>query len=298
MTILVALLLLVQEGHAADLIEQLRSEKIEERAHAMGELRKLGKAAVPELEKAVGDPDFEVARRARELLLQLNQESCLSTLRRIESSAVKAKTMSARFKVKADGPNRNEAARFEFSGAFLLKDGNKAYVKSDIRTPSGRWGATFRSSDSGTSLCVWNPESGAEQCGPSSDDFRLTMVQTAARVGAMFAAQTWAYSKSNGGSVEDLFYLYDFKDGRDGEVPTLEYAAKFSGTEWANLPRQVRTKVWYDPTTFRLIKRTIVFTRDQDGLPVSPEISEELAFDRDIPDESLDPSRATRRPIY
>lgn len=49
-------------------IERLRSGRIEEREHAGQEIRRLGKAALPELEKVTADKDVEVATRARRLI--------------------------------------------------------------------------------------------------------------------------------------------------------------------------------------------------------------------------------------
>jgi hypothetical protein len=49
-------------------MEKLRSERIEDRDQATQEIKKLGKAAVGELEKLAGDRDAEVASRARTLI--------------------------------------------------------------------------------------------------------------------------------------------------------------------------------------------------------------------------------------
>src|SRR6185503_21361813 len=66
------LLLLPQDQDAArelrDLIERLGSDVIEERDRASRRLRRLGKAAVPELEKAARGADAETALRASALL--------------------------------------------------------------------------------------------------------------------------------------------------------------------------------------------------------------------------------------
>lgn len=53
---------------ARELIEQLRSEKIEDRESAIGRLKALGAAALPELERASRDRDPEVSGRARHVI--------------------------------------------------------------------------------------------------------------------------------------------------------------------------------------------------------------------------------------
>ena len=53
---------------AGALVDKLRSERIEERDEAMRQLRAMGRAAAPEIEKASKDDDAEVVARARRLL--------------------------------------------------------------------------------------------------------------------------------------------------------------------------------------------------------------------------------------
>lgn len=68
MTSLLLVLALAQADPARDLVERLRSEKIEDREDAFRRLKELGRAAAAELGKAAADRDPEVAGRARKLL--------------------------------------------------------------------------------------------------------------------------------------------------------------------------------------------------------------------------------------
>jgi hypothetical protein len=74
---LTALLLLcwpvagAQEDKSRELqmwLEKLRSERIDDREQADQEIRKLGKGALPELERAAGDKDVDLSTRARTLI--------------------------------------------------------------------------------------------------------------------------------------------------------------------------------------------------------------------------------------
>lgn len=62
------LLFVLLQDDAARLIQALRAGDVEQREAAMRRLKDLGDKALPELQKAAGDPDQEVAGRARFLL--------------------------------------------------------------------------------------------------------------------------------------------------------------------------------------------------------------------------------------
>jgi hypothetical protein len=87
--VLCALTTLQEDPRA--LVEKLRSDTIEERDQAVVGLRRLGKAAVLDLEKATGDRDSEVACRAREILASIDPALRHQVhLDRIESSSADA----------------------------------------------------------------------------------------------------------------------------------------------------------------------------------------------------------------
>ena len=68
MSLLAAALLSFQEPAARQLVEQFRSDQVEERDRASRDLKSAGESARPSLEEAARDADAEVAGRARELL--------------------------------------------------------------------------------------------------------------------------------------------------------------------------------------------------------------------------------------
>ncbi len=74
--------LTLQDG-AREWVERLRSDSLEERDDAAARLRKLGRAAIPELEKAARDADGDFATRAKGVIEAIRvAESLSKTLRK------------------------------------------------------------------------------------------------------------------------------------------------------------------------------------------------------------------------
>src|SRR5437870_5342180 len=82
MRLITALLLSVcafqQTDAVRDLIQKLRSDKIEEREDAERKLLAIGSPAIPELEKVARDADREVAQRASHLVRLITLSGTLS----------------------------------------------------------------------------------------------------------------------------------------------------------------------------------------------------------------------------
>src|SRR5579863_634019 len=71
MSLLLAAILLFQGTPAEQLIQDLRSDNSELRERARKELRKLGKVAIPVLEKAAKDADPDLSRSSQEILKEI-----------------------------------------------------------------------------------------------------------------------------------------------------------------------------------------------------------------------------------
>src|SRR4029453_7364215 len=74
MLFLLAAILLQQDRSPEQLIEDLRSPKIDVRAQARIQLKKLGKAAIPALEDAARDSDAELSESSKLILKEIKED--------------------------------------------------------------------------------------------------------------------------------------------------------------------------------------------------------------------------------
>src|ERR1043165_9311613 len=120
---------LLQDDPAARWVEKLHSDRIEERNEAAVQLRKMGKAAQPALEKAAEEKDPDAAQLAKAtlkaILEDLASEGPLLALARMEEKMAKAKTLRVRFELESEVVFQSRDQKVATTGELTLKEGNR-----------------------------------------------------------------------------------------------------------------------------------------------------------------------------
>jgi len=293
MNLLLAAVLLVQDRTPEQWIEQLRSERIEERETAVEALKKLGETARPQLEKSVKDQDTELAHRSQALLDALNSEVARRSFTKLEETLINAKTLSVRFR--SDGKGPTDADKYEASGTMLLKEGNKAFIEARTIGNQEKAELVFVSNGSMVSseTTRWrtnvpdHPGVRDESAGPmSSGTLKTELSAGLARIGqSMSVTQIMVRTNARGNfNMRESNRPSEFQVGdNDGPYKTLTYRFRPEDSQCS-----VReTKLWYDPITYKLIKRRQVWKGEKGIEGVLNETYEEFILNADIPDEKF-----------
>jgi outer membrane lipoprotein-sorting protein len=280
-SLLLAAALLLQAKSAEQLVEQLRSEKIEERNGAAMELRKLDTGAIPALEKASRDADPEVSRAAKEILGEikgrLDAAVAEKAFRKIEEAFDKARSLKARFSMEL---TEDGGPPITASGEVWVKEGNKLFVLARVDGPSQH--KETRIYGAGGKM-VTERDGKASAPEAAWPDLSTRMTAGFLRVGIAALDKIAHYtgpSPKEEADIKNILVLSGFRTGPDeGEARTIAFRVEAGKSE------ELIVTLTYDHQTFRLLKRTTKVMK-RNRLEVSVvEKYDEFTLDAEIPDE-------------
>ncbi len=280
MILLLALSLLVQQKSAEELIQELKSEKVEARRA----LEKLGNDALPDLEKAVKGPDFDIRRDLREIIEVIQSAPGLEILRRIEDRISEAKTISIKCKWQ-QGAEETHA----MSAQIHLKKKDKIRVETSWTSKSGSRDILLVSN--GSFVCYRPPGDPGDDNRQEfrfipADGLNRKFVEEFTALDVLAAVTLWGQpgnakqAEWHSGTARSRITKAIVGPEENG-LGTVSY-------EYAVFSNPFKIKVWYDQKTFRLSKRS----REMDqplgeGRTTVTESFDEWSVDSDIPDDKV-----------
>jgi hypothetical protein len=261
MNLLLAAVLLMQDKRPESLIEKLGSSNIDEREEASKELKKMGEAIRPELEKAAKSHDDEAARRAREILNSLDGLIAKDRFKKLEYAlsserAVHIKVMTSN----RDSIGGNEA-KWTATTEVFIKDLDKFrlelivtgdHAKDLILIASGdrAYAKRFGEVTSSNRTETWSKPPNTLR-----NMLCFAFIAFPNLTSSTFLVGTPIDNAKTRSSV--LESMVNCKDDEDADgVRVLTYCCK-------RLSDRNETKLWYDPTTYRIRRRTFRITTEQ-----------------------------------
>ena len=282
MNLLLAVAFFVQDKTAEQLIEQLSSDSVEERGQAREQLKRMGKSAIPALEKAAKGNDAEVIQSARDILEYIRTAPAAEAFGKIEETLRKAKTLRVVFK----GEESTKGGKTVSAGTALTKEGNKVRV-SHSQGAAGRELTTKIISD-GATLAMPLGEHDPDKRKPPRNLSKL-IASALARIGigeAFMCIRHVSLDDHPGGeepAPEEIWKISDLQEGPDEDgLKTLLYKVKPIKRD---IPLQA--KLWYEARTFKLKRRVLTFESGEVHW-TDTEVYEEIVLDADVPDTTFE----------
>jgi hypothetical protein len=235
-------------------------------------------AAVPRLRKALQNEDAEVLSRTREVLELILDDYGRLALRSFENAIEKAPSVHV---VSSALDVKEPKATLSVDASLLRKPGGKIRVTSKGSHGGEAWKGFLVSDGERMMLETEARAYGQKAWGYDGKDYWPTVRAAAAGTGAFHSTHIWAYVRLKDTAFTDLFRFGAWKEGEDGKLRTLEYSIRWIGEPDFPFASPIGAKVWYEPDTFRPIKRVLSFSRLQDG----PGVIEEFGYGIDIPEE-------------
>lgn len=275
----VLLALLAQERTPEQLIHLLRSERIQDRETAVKGLRNLGERVVPLLLTLEKDGDVEVARRATDIIKDIQdplwRETAAESFQRMEEKIRGAKTLSVRLKQDYQQGNRPADLQSQPFTTIKLK-GESNFWAGYPESPKKNRRVLFVSNGTAS----W-PLSA--RVFPGGKEVKRYAILGFTKLGTSMAMMIPLANR--GGEPEEAASLSDFSlAGHDSTGRIISYRITFNVSGIA--PGKVEAKLWCDPKT-RLPKKRILTLGEGPNDQQLIEIYESWEIDSTIPDETF-----------
>jgi outer membrane lipoprotein-sorting protein len=263
-------------GQARLLIEKLRSDDSKEREEASKKLLALGEASRLELERATKDPDSEVARRAGATLESINAQAAKEALQDLEAKLLKAKSVSARFSIKADGTSVHLSAK----GTLQMAHENRVRIESKGVANDRSDDLTFISDGART----YSKTTDQWREGVTHKDLSENIAVALARPG--FLTGGFGLGSAGTPKVSDLFTVSGLRRGPEEKIDNRPTRSIIYEVHLKESDIQTRSTLWLDVKTGLPVKRVSETTFEGKTMTCT-ERYEDLTLDGDVDEKQF-----------
>jgi len=214
-------------------------------------------------------------------VMLLQDKDAEETFKKIEEKIGQAKSL----RIKFHSDEEMSQSRKGPSGVLLLQSGNRARYTENPSTRSETWsvsdGKRVQSSRSGLyDEGITGPVPNG--IAPASKDLKKNLEVLVSRAGCtLWGIASIAFQANMKSDFSQWIRVSRFKPGeKDGEAKTLSYLL-----EVGQKSRPFNVTLWFDPESFKPLKRKIVYEVDGGTQVTMMETYDEFTFDPEIPDE-------------
>jgi outer membrane lipoprotein-sorting protein len=226
-----------------------------------------------EINEGVSDDQFGEA---------IGEEPAARVLRKIHDVIFNSKTLRVKFTTEPPPPVPNNVSLGSMKGEILLKEGNKTKIIFEDPAPKGQAVKSHVVVSDGRTVSgeFVHFESVKDPAKVLQEMLHASLLGPGVLLGTYALGYGLAVTdkKNQEPDLRAAFRPMSIEAGDDNQgAKTLVYTLR-DGLD-------AKVKVWYDPKDFRLLKRTITSSRQEQGAYV--ETYSEFVIDADIPDEKF-----------